>query len=81
MARAALRDDLNAVHARLTAQVMAGTDADQPVPVRIADWEDRDTVVVSRAVGTLGEICADENADLARLSVGLRVVRTLLVSG
>jgi glutamate dehydrogenase len=81
MARAALRDDLNAVHARLTAQVMAGTDPDQPVPVRIADWEDQDTVVVSRAVGTLGEICADEHADLARLSVGLRVVRTLLVSG
>jgi glutamate dehydrogenase len=81
MARAALRDDLNAVHARLTAQVMAGTDPEQPVPVRIADWEDRDTVVVSRAVGTLGEICSDEHADLARLSVGLRVVRTLLVSG
>src|SRR4051812_11763277 len=81
MARAALRDDLHAVHARLTAQVMAGTDPSQPVPVRIADWEDRDTVVVSRAVGTLGEICADEHADLARLSVGLRVVRTLLTPG
>ena len=31
-----------------------------------------------RAVGTLEEICSDEHADLARLSVGLRVVRTLL---
>jgi glutamate dehydrogenase len=80
MARAALRDDLHAVHAQLTAQVLAGTGADQPVPVRIADWEEQDDVVVSRAVGTLEEICADEHADLARLSVGLRVVRTLLVA-
>jgi glutamate dehydrogenase len=79
MARAALRDDLHAVHARLTAEVLAGTPADQPVPVRIADWEEQDTVVVSRAVDTLEEICSDEQADLARLSVGLRVVRTLLV--
>jgi glutamate dehydrogenase len=79
MARAALRDDLHAVHARLTAQVLAGAGTDQPVPVRIADWEEQDSVVVSRAVGTLEEICSDEQADLARLSVGLRVVRTLLV--
>jgi glutamate dehydrogenase len=78
MARAALRDDLHTVHAQLTAQVLADTSADQPVPVRIADWEDRDAVVVSRSVGTLEEICSDEHADLARLSVGLRVVRTLL---
>ena len=80
MARAALRDDLHTVHAQLTAQVLATTDADRPVPVRIADWEEQDSVVVSRAVGTLDEICSDEHADLARLSVGLRVVRTLLSS-
>jgi glutamate dehydrogenase len=80
MARAALRDDLHSVHAQLTAQVLAGTDAEQPVPVRVADWEDQDAVVVARAVTTLEEICSDEHADLARLSVGLRVVRTLLVS-
>ena len=78
MARAALRDDLNAVHAQLTAQVLSATSADQPAPVRVADWEEDDTVVVGRAVGTLDEICSDERADLARLSVGLRVVRTLL---
>jgi glutamate dehydrogenase len=80
MARAALRDDLHAVHAKLTGQVLAGTDVEQPVPVRVADWEDQDAVVVARAVSTLEEICADEHADLARLSVGLRVVRTLLVA-
>jgi glutamate dehydrogenase len=78
MARAALRDDLHALHAQLTAQVLAETDADQPAPARIADWERDDEVVVSRAVGTLDEICTDDKADLARLSVGLRVVRTML---
>jgi glutamate dehydrogenase len=80
MARAALRDDLHAVHAQLTAQVLAETAAGQPAPVRVADWEEGDSVVVSRAVGTLDEICSDEHADLARLSVGLRVVRTLLAT-
>ncbi|MGZ4438132.1 MAG: NAD-glutamate dehydrogenase [Nocardioidaceae bacterium] len=80
MARAALRDDLHAVHAQLTALVLADTDGDQPAPVRVADWEEQDSVVVSRAVGTLAEICADEHADLARLSVGLRVVRTMLAT-
>jgi glutamate dehydrogenase len=80
MARAALRDDLHSVHAMLTAQVLAKTSADQPVPARIADWEEGDSVVVSRAVSTLQEICGDDHADLARLSVGLRVVRTLLAT-
>ncbi len=80
MARAALRDDLQAVHAQLTAKVLAETTSDSTVPVRIADWEEEDDVVVSRAVRTLDEICADESADLARLSVGLRVVRTLLAT-
>jgi glutamate dehydrogenase len=78
MARAALRDELHTVHAQLTAHVLATTEAGQPAPVRIADWEEEDEVVVSRAVSTLDEICSDERADLARLSVGLRVVRTLV---
>ena len=79
MARAALRDDLHAVHAPLTAQVLAATDADQPVPRAGRRLGGRTTPSwSSRAVGTLSEICADDHADLARLSVGLRVVRTLL---
>jgi len=78
MARAALRDDLHTVHAQLSAQVLSTTEAGKPAPVRVADWEEGDGVVVSRAVDTLDEICADDKADLARLSVGLRVVRTLI---
>ncbi|HET6699531.1 MAG TPA: NAD-glutamate dehydrogenase domain-containing protein, partial [Nocardioidaceae bacterium] len=80
MARAALRDDLHGVHAQLTAQVLAETDADQPAPGRVADWEEQDEVVVSRAAGTLAEICSEDKPDLARLSVSLRVVRSLLAT-
>jgi glutamate dehydrogenase len=78
MARAALRDDLHGVHAELTSRVLLKTSSDDPAPVRIASWEAGDETLVARAAGTLEEICADEEADLARLSVGLRVVRGLL---
>jgi len=78
MARAALRDDLQAVHAQLTSQVLLSTSPDEPAPARIALWEESDATVVARAAGTLSEICADDQADLARMSVGLRVVRGLL---
>jgi len=81
MARAALRDDLHSVHAQLTSQVLLGTGADQPAPARIATWEEEDAVIVARAAETLQEICSDGSADLARLSVGLRVVRGLLRTG
>jgi glutamate dehydrogenase len=80
MARAALRDDVYAVHAQLTAQVLRDTDGTHSVPARIQEWEDDDEVVVSRAATTLEEICAEETGDLARMSVGLRVVRGLLAN-
>ncbi len=78
MARAALRDDLYAVHSQLTAQVLDATSDDEPAAARIASWEESDLVTVTRATGTLEEICREEDADLARLSVALRVVRGLL---
>ena len=81
MARGAVRDDLYAVHSQLTAQVLLTTDGEDSVPARIAAWEDGDSVVVTRAAATLEEICADDSADLARMSVGLRVVRGLLATG
>ncbi len=81
MARGALRDDLYAVHIQLTGQVLLATSSEDSAPARIAAWEDDDSVVVTRAVATLEEICGDESADLARMSVGLRVVRGLLATG
>jgi glutamate dehydrogenase len=80
MARAALRDDLHAVHSTLTAQVLEQTSSDKAVEERIKDWEEREQFVVNRAVDTLHEICGDGSPDLARMSVGLRVVRTLLAT-
>jgi len=69
-----------AVHAQLTAQVLRNTDPDEPAPARIASWEEGDSVVVTRAASTLEDICADDSGDLARMSVGLRVIRGLLAS-
>ena len=61
--------------------MLAGDREEESAPARIATWEDSDAELRSAAPpSTLGEICADEEADLARLSVGLRVVRGLLTS-
>jgi glutamate dehydrogenase len=78
MARAAVRDDLYAVHQQLTAAVLSSTSGDDTAPARVAEWEDAEAELIGRAAATLEEICRDEAADLARLSVGLRVVRGLL---
>lgn len=79
MARAALRDDLHAVHARLTAQALASSDADDSAPARVAAWEEKDARAVDQAATVLEQVCAEE-PDLARLSVGMRVVRGLVAS-
>ncbi len=80
MARASLRDDLHAVHAALTAQVFAGTDSGASAEERVTTWEAGDAVVVGRAKSTLSDITSDTEPDLARMSVGLRVVRTMLTN-
>jgi glutamate dehydrogenase len=78
MARASLRDDLHAVHAQLTARVLASTDRDAPAKDRIEQWSAAEGTVLERSMTTLEEIWSEESSDLARLSVGLRVVRSLL---
>ncbi|WP_028652787.1 NAD-glutamate dehydrogenase [Nocardioides halotolerans] len=78
MARASLRDDLHAVHTALTAQVLRTTSPDDAGPARIAAWEASEAELARRATETLEQICADDDGDLARMSVGLRVVRGLL---
>jgi len=77
MARAALRDDLHAVHAQLTAAVL-NTDGAATKGARdvVLGWE-RSNAAVSESVKTLRSITSGR-ADLARTSVGLRVVRRLL---
>jgi glutamate dehydrogenase len=83
MARAALRDDIQSVHAGLTAQVLEHESdpddaSDEAVDALIDHWVEEEGTLVERASVTLTEICEDDRADLARMSVGLRVVRTLL---
>jgi len=80
MARAALRDDLHAAHAALTAQVLATTDEDGDLEQRVSEWEQAEQTLVQRAQQTLAEITSDDQADLARMSVALRVVRTMLTT-
>jgi glutamate dehydrogenase len=80
MARASLRDDFHSVHAALTEQVLGATDADESADERVAAWEAGDQVTVERSTTTLEEILNDDQADLARLSVGLRVIRTMLTT-
>jgi glutamate dehydrogenase len=77
MARAALRDDLHAVHAQLTAEVL-NTDGVATKSARdvVLGWE-KSNVAVPESVKTLRSITGGR-ADLARMSVGLRVVRRLL---
>jgi glutamate dehydrogenase len=79
MARAALRDDLHTVHALLTAEVLAAAPKAQAGGAardRVSAWE-KATSAVPDSVRTLRSIC-DGKPDLARVSVGLRIVRALL---
>ena len=81
MARAALRDDVYAVHAQLTAQVLRDTD-DTLTRCRRGSRSGRTATRSWSRVPRrpCEEICADDNAELARMSVGLRVVRGLLAN-
>ena len=75
-ARATLRDDLHSTHASLTAAVLSTDDGTGDVASLVDTWQDADPLVAS-TVETLETIC-DSPSDLARMSVGLRVVRSLL---
>ena len=82
--RAALRDDPHAVHARLTRQVLATTDATTDASTdasaepedRVITWQDQNAIALSRAASMLEEIVDTDGPELAQLSVGLRLVRT-----
>ena len=78
MARAALRDDLYSAHAAITEAVVATTAQDADAVDRVADWVRRDPDTVARARRLLTDVLDEEVADLPKLSVGLRAVRTLL---
>jgi glutamate dehydrogenase len=86
MARAALRDDLQQVHANLTTQVLrAGADGgaikvvdEEAARALVNGWAAEAGPLLERGRATLAEIYRDESPDLARMSVALRVARSLL---
>jgi len=78
MARATLREDLHGVHGQLTAEVIATTSAALSPAARVAAWESADEIGIARVVTGIGEISSSGAAELSGLSVGLRLVRTLV---
>jgi glutamate dehydrogenase len=76
MARAALRDELVATHAELTAAVLAGADPEASSEEVVAGWLASEASRGVRAA-TIRQV-ADGPADVARMNVGLGQLRSLL---
>jgi glutamate dehydrogenase len=80
MARAALRDDVYAEQAALTAEVMSAP-ADGIAPVaRVDEWVQLNRDGVDRCLQVLADIRTAGSPDLARLSVAVREIRNLIQS-
>jgi glutamate dehydrogenase len=79
MARAALRDDLFALHAELTADVLRrGGEDPVPAEARLDAWIDANRPLVERCHAILGDIRAGGVYDLTTLPVALRELRNVL---
>ncbi len=77
LARATLREDLFAVHARLTANVIDTTETDA-TDARLDGWWKRAAPAADDTVAALDEIAASGAADLASMSVATRVLRSMV---
>jgi glutamate dehydrogenase len=77
LARMALRYDLYAALAALTAEVLAGGAPSADAEHRVLEWEQANAVSITRTRNAIVEF-GDSNADLAALSVLLRQIRTLV---
>ncbi|MEU2877126.1 NAD-glutamate dehydrogenase [Streptomyces sp. NPDC007070] len=78
MARAAIREDLYAAHAALTADVLAAGNGTSTPEQRFEVWEQKNAAILGRARTTLEEIRSSDSFDLANLSVAMRTMRTML---
>ncbi|GAA2762880.1 NAD-glutamate dehydrogenase [Streptomyces paradoxus] len=78
MARAAIREDLYAAHAALTADVLAVGNGTSTPEQRFKAWEQKNAAILGRARTTLEDIQSSDAFDLANLSVAMRTMRTLL---
>ncbi|MEH0936355.1 NAD-glutamate dehydrogenase [Micromonospora psammae] len=77
LARMALRYDLYAALAALTAEVLGSTADSLPPHERVQEWEESNATSIHRARRAMGEF-DESRADLAALSVLLRQIRTLV---
>ncbi|WP_203824508.1 NAD-glutamate dehydrogenase [Actinoplanes palleronii] len=77
LARMALRYDLYAALAALTAEVLQSTEATVAPEDRVSQWEQVNAASIARASNAMGDV-DDSPADLAALSVLLRQIRTLV---
>ena len=76
MARAALRDELLAAHADLTAEVLASADPEAVPDAVVTAWVAAHPSVPNR-IATITQL-ADGTTDVARMNVGLSQVRGML---
>jgi glutamate dehydrogenase len=77
LARSAARHDVYAALSAITTAVLRATDDGQPADVRIDEWVAQNIERVERARTTVRAALDREVADLATLSVALRVLRGL----
>ena len=77
LARMALRYDLYAALAALTAEVLTSTDPGRSVEEKVQDWEQANGSNVARTRKAIHDF-DESHADLASLSVVLRQIRTLV---
>ncbi|MDQ1744167.1 MAG: glutamate dehydrogenase, partial [Pseudonocardiales bacterium] len=77
LARAAIRHDVYAALAALTASALKDTDPSMLATERLEDWAAQNPERVERARATFAEALSRDEVDLATLSVVLRVMRGL----
>jgi glutamate dehydrogenase len=77
LARRSLQEDLQSEHRALAAYVLREAE-DRPVAERVDTWRDRNAAAVQRCSHVLADVKADDEPDLARLSVAVREIRNLI---
>jgi glutamate dehydrogenase len=77
LARLAIRDDIYGSLRSLCFDVLAVGEPEENGEEKIAEWEHTNGSRVERARRTLGEIYADDERDLATLSVAARQLRSM----
>ena len=76
-ARAALRDDLYAIHRALTSEVLRSAPADTEPDELVDSWIEANPAS-ARTLQTLGDIRSGQSYDLTTLPVAVREVRNMI---